>query len=223
MKQEFNPSRRRVLAGSLSALGLMAVAPVRRSHAAELMRTPRQSRGPFYPTSIPLDSDNDLVTIKGRSGFASGEITNVVGRVLNERGRPIAGAHIEIWQCDANGRYHHPWDRRNVPLDPNFQGYGRFTTGDDGAYRFRTIKPVPYPGRAPHIHFAISGPGTEPLVTQMYVAGAPENEHDWILNNIRDARARERLIVKMEQHADVPGELVGSFDIVLAADGRFES
>lgn len=218
---QFNRSRRRILAGSLSALGVMAIAPATRLQAADLMRTPRQTRGPFYPVRIPLDSDNDLITVKGRSALAKGEITNIVGRVLDGRGRPISRARIEIWQCDANGRYRHPWDRRDVPLDPNFQGYGQFITGNDGAYRFRTIKPVAYPGRAPHIHFTISGPGIEALTTQMYVAGAPENKRDWILNSIRDARAREGLIVKIEQHPDLPGELVGKFDIVLAADGRF--
>ncbi|MFQ5995178.1 MAG: intradiol ring-cleavage dioxygenase [Acidiferrobacterales bacterium] len=222
MRHEFNHSRRRMLAGSL-AVGVVAISSVGRLQAAELLRTPRQTPGPFYPVRLPLDSDNDLVTMDGRSGLAKGEIANVVGRILDERGRPVPRARVEIWQCDANGRYHHPGDQRNVPLDPNFQGYGRFETGNDGAYRFRTIKPVPYPGRAPHIHFAISGPGIEPLITQMYVAGAPENNHDWILNDIRDTRARESLIISFGQHAGVPGELTGKFDIVLVADGRFNS
>jgi protocatechuate 3,4-dioxygenase beta subunit len=221
MKQNLDPSRRRVLAGSLSTLGLLAMTPLARLAAAELIGTPPQTRGPFYPLTIPLDSDNDLVRVQGRSRLAKGEITNVVGRVLDERGRAVAGARIEIWQCNAYGRYHHPGDRQNVPLDPNFQGYGEFVTGDDGTYRFRTIKPVRYPGRAPHIHFAISGPGIEPLVTQMYVAGAPENERDWILNNIRDPRARTSLIVPFAPSTDTPGELLAKFDLVLMADGRF--
>ena len=134
---------------------------------------------------------------------------------MERSGRPIVNAQVEIWQCDANGRYHHPWDRREAPLDPNFQGYGRFQTGADGAYRFRTIKPVSYPGRAPHIHFAISGHGMEPLVTQMYVAGAPENTRDGLLNRIRDRAARESVIVEFKTQPDVPGELVARFDIVL--------
>ncbi|MDH3688053.1 MAG: protocatechuate 3,4-dioxygenase [Gammaproteobacteria bacterium] len=210
--------RRRLLVGSV--LGFAAVLPGIGSAAAELTLTPRQTRGPFYPTRIPLDSDNDLVIVNGKAGEAKGEIANVVGQVLDERGKAIDGARIEIWQCDANGRYHHPWDTRDAPLDLNFQGYGEFTTGADGAYRFRTIKPVPYPGRAPHIHFAVSVPGTQPLVTQMYVAGAPENKRDWILNSIRDVRARQSLIVSFKRHANFPGELMGNFDIVLAADGR---
>ena len=184
--------------------------------------TPRQSTGPFYPQTIPLDSDNDLVSIAGRTEVANGEITHLLGRVVEPSGRPVANAQVEIWQCDANGRYHHPWDRREVPRDPNFQGYGRVQTSADGAYRFRTIKPVPYPGRAPHIHFSISGSGMEPLVTQMYVAGAPENERDGLLNRIRDRAARESVIVKFEKQTDRTGELVAQFDIVLVADGRFQ-
>lgn len=190
------------------------------TNALEL--TPSQSRGPFYPVELPLDDDNDLVQVAGQSGTARGTIANVVGRVLDERGRPIKQARIEIWQCNANGRYHHPRDRRNAPLDPNFQGYGQFITGDDGAYRFRTIKPVPYPGRAPHIHFAISGPGFEPLVTQMYVAGAPENARDFLFNSIADPAARERLLVAFSE-PQAGAELQGQFDIMLAADGRFSS
>ncbi len=212
-------SKRRLLTGSLSALGVVTLATAGRLPAAELLRTPPQSRGPFYPLSLPLDSDNDLVAVKGASALAKGEISNVVGRVLNERGRPIERARVEIWQCNANGRYHHVRDSGGRALDPNFQGYGQFVTGADGAYRFRTIKPVPYPGRAPHIHFTISGPGFEPLTTQMYVAGAPENARDWILNSVGDQRARESLIVNFAPHAETPGELVANFDIVLGAAG----
>ena len=217
----FSAPRRRVLAGSLTALGLLAVVPLTRSYAQQVLRTPSQTTGPFYPTTIPLDSDSDLVMVNGQAQIAKGQISNVVGRVLDERGRPIRQARVEIWQCDANGRYHHSRDNRNVPLDANFQGYGRFTTGADGTYRFRTIKPVPYPGRAPHIHFKISGPGIEPLTTQMYVAGAPENEGDWILSSIGDERVRNSVIVKFEPHDDTPGELLANFNIILAADGRF--
>ena len=213
--------RRRLLVGSV--LGFVAVLPAIRLAAAELTLTPRQSRGPFYPARIPLDSDNDLVMVNGKSRPAKGEITNVIGRVLDEREQAIDGARIEIWQCDANGRYHHPWDDRSVPLDSNFQGYGEFTTAADGAYRFRTIKPVPYPGRAPHIHFAITVPGTQPLVTQMYIAGAPENKNDWILNSIRDKRARDSLIVEVQPHPEIVGERMAEFNIVLIADGRYSS
>jgi protocatechuate 3,4-dioxygenase beta subunit len=169
-----------------------------------------------------LDKDNDLVRIAGQSGLAKGQIVDVVGRIVNERGRPVPNARVEIWQCDANGRYRHPWDRRNAPMDPNFQGYGRYLTGSDGTYRFRTIKPVPYPGRAPHIHFAISGPDFTPLITQMYVAGAPENTWDPLLNGISDTKARQRLLVAFKNNgAGQDTDLIGYFEIVLAADGRY--
>lgn len=223
MSCEVDRVRRRLIGTALSVFGVTLVGATPRALASQLMRTPPQGRGPFYPLELPLDRDNDLVTVAGRSGIAKGQIANVVGRVLDERGRPVSRARIEIWQCDANGRYRHPWDRGGAPLDPNFQGYGQFVTAADGAYRFRTIKPVPYTGRAPHVHFAIGGPDFEPLITQMYVAGAPENERDFLLNSISDPKARERLTVPFALDPGTPlNELLARFDIVLAADGRFE-
>ncbi|NIR29773.1 MAG: intradiol ring-cleavage dioxygenase [Gammaproteobacteria bacterium] len=213
--------RRRAVVGSLTALGLSALGSVGPLHAARLLLTPPQTPGPFYPLRLPLDTDNDLVRVRGRSGMAGGIVSNVVGRVVDDRGRAVRGARVEIWQCDANGRYHHPWDRRQGPLDENFQGYGRFTTEREGAYRFRTIQPVPYPGRAPHIHFAISAPGVERLVTQMYVAGRPENAWDGILNRIPKS-LRNRVVVEFVEDPDQPAQRLARFDIVLAADGRFE-
>jgi len=205
--------RRRLLQAAASSLVLLL--PGAAASAAAL--TPAQARGPFYPDRIPLDNDNDLVRVEGRDGLASGEITDLRGRVLDPNGRPVEGALVEIWQCDANGRYIHRRDDRRVPRDPNFQGYGRFETTADGSYGFRTIKPVPYPGRAPHIHVAVRVPGSRPLVTQMYVKGAPENQWDWLLNAVGDDAARERLIVKFEP-ADDPrtAQLRARFDIVLS-------
>jgi protocatechuate 3,4-dioxygenase, beta subunit len=213
-------TRRRLLV-ALAAAGVGLAGRPLPAWAEKLLRTPAQTRGPFYPSELPLERDNDLVTVGGGSTLARGEITNVVGRVLDEAGRPIGQARVEIWQCDVNGRYRHPGDRRDVPLDPNFQGYGQFVTGADGAYRFRTIKPVAYPGRAPHIHYAISGPGFEPLVTQLYVAGAPENGRDGLLNAI-DPGLRRQVVVDFERPGGAApgGELLARFDIVVVADGR---
>ena len=208
-------ARRRLLATGLSVLGTSALVP-HTLLAAPRALTPAQSAGPFYPLEIPLDSDNDLVTVAGHGALAKGEIVNVVGRVLLRDGSPVPGARVEIWQCDASGRYRHPGDRGGTPPDPGFQGYGQLVTGKHGSYRFRTIRPVPYPGRAPHIHFAISAPDRASLVTQMYVAGDPENEHDGLLNRIRDPGARESVVVDFANDAASPGERVGTFDIILA-------
>lgn len=211
-------NKRRRLIGSMSGSLLLAGATPA-LQAADLVRTPRQAEGPFYPLTLPLDKDNDLVTVAGSSSIARGEITNVVGRVLDEQGRPLSDVLVEIWQCNAYGRYHHEGDdRAEVPLDPNFQGYGQFVTGTDGAYRFRTIKPVAYPGRAPHIHFKLKGKAVKPLTTQMYVEGAPENETDFLLRGVRDPLLRSAIIVPLKP-APASSELVGNFDIVLRASG----
>ena len=202
--------RRHWLTGTVAAgLGLAA------ARAAGLTSTPPQSRGPFYPYDHALETDADLVRVGGRATLAQGEITHLSGTVRDSRGRPVSDALVEIWQCDVHGRYHHPRDRSNGPLDENFQGYGRSRTGAAGDYRFRTIRPVTYPGRAPHIHFLVRGPSFEPLITQMYVRGAPENARDWILNRVRDPVRRESLLVAFEPHPDVPGQRIARFDVVL--------
>jgi protocatechuate 3,4-dioxygenase beta subunit len=206
------PRRRmlEILAGGAAGYSLCS-APM----AAMLPPTPPQTAGPFYPRSFPADSDNDLVQITGRAGIATGTITYITGRVLDEADRGVSGAHVEIWQCDANGRYHYVDDgRSDRPLDENFQGYGQTVTDAAGVYRFRTIRPVPYPGRTPHIHFAVSGPGFQRFVTQMYVAGEPLNERDGVLMGVRDPAARARLMVPLRP-AGEPDTLAGTFDIVL--------
>lgn len=212
MSRATYPGRRFVLSGIAAvatSCGLL------RRAAAALVPTPRQTRGPFYPLTLPLDRDNDLVRVAGVAQPALGTVTHVAGRVLDLNGRPVPGARVEIWQCDANGRYHHPGDRNSAPEDSGFQGYGETSTDADGAYRFRTIKPVPYPGRTAHIHFAISGTGFDPLVTQMYVAGEPRNGSDGLLNRI-DPTARERVIVALSAAPELEADaLKGMFDIVL--------
>jgi protocatechuate 3,4-dioxygenase beta subunit len=204
-------SRRRILLATTGAV----IVP-RWANAAETP-TPAQTEGPFYPRAFPLDVDNDLVRVSGREGQAGGDILHVMGRVLDVNGRPVQGAQVEIWQCDRFGVYHHVGDR-SARQDPDFQGYGRTVAAADGAYRFRTIRPVPYPGRTPHIHFIITPPGTPRLTTQMYVAGEPRNDSDMVLRAIRDPAARARVIVALEPATDIErGALRGEFDIVLAA------
>jgi protocatechuate 3,4-dioxygenase beta subunit len=207
-------AERRHLLRALGATAALALtSPLAR--AAQLLATPYQGKGPFYPLELPLDQDNDLTRVAGRSGRAKGSIVDVSGRLLDETGRPLAGIQIEIWQVNAYGRYHHQYDDQNKPWDPDFQGFGRTTTDAEGAYRFRTVRPVAYPGRAPHIHFALSDRRFSTFYTQMYLAGAPENEGDFLLSRVRDARARNSLIVNLERSAVEGSELVGRFDIVL--------
>jgi protocatechuate 3,4-dioxygenase beta subunit len=201
---------------SLIAAGTALLTATPAARAAGLIATPEQTLGPFYPPELPLDHDNDLVRVSGSSAQAVGQVTHVYGRVLNLNGQPIAGAKVEIWQCDSNGVYLHPRSGGMGPLPSGFQGYGQTASADDGAYRFRTIKPVAYSGRTPHIHFAISGDGFEPLVTQMYVAGEPQNQRDGVLRRI-DPAARASVIVALNPADDIEsGALGGRFDIVIA-------
>lgn len=175
--------------------------------------TPEQMAGPFYPVALPLDRDNDLTRVQGTSGVAKGRITDLSGRVIDVNGRSIAGARIEIWQCDANGRYHHPRDRG--PRDENFQGFGHTVTDADGRYRFRTIRPVPYPGRTPHIHMAVFQEGAEPFVTQLYVKGEPRNAGDFLFTRIPSER-RALVMAEFVPAGSGGAELEADFDIVLA-------
>lgn len=220
---DIDARRRRTLALAASVVGAAALALPRAApaQAPAVTPTPRQTLGPFYPYGPEVERDTDLVTVAGGTGIAKGEITLLTGRVLDARGRAVSGARVEIWQCNAFGRYHHPSDSRNVPLDPDFQGYGVATTGADGGYRFRTIKPVPYPGRTPHIHFRIGVRGAAQLATQMYVAGHPQNDGDFLLSSIADPKARERLLVRFET---LPGAdaLAARFDIVLDNNGTLQ-
>ncbi len=208
--------RRRFLFGGLAAAGgLLLPSPLALAQGA-LVATPRQTPGPFYPVQFPPDVDHDLVVLRGSAARAEGTVTHVMGRVLGLDGRPIAGATVEIWQCDARGRYLHPGDAGPRPRDTAFQGYGRTTSGPDGAYRFRTIRPVPYPGRTPHIHFVVTAPGRRELVTQMYVAGEPRNEGDGLYRSLRPAE-RQAVTVRLEPANGIEGgALAGTFDIVLA-------
>lgn len=183
--------------------------------AQSLIATQRQTEGPFYPDKLPLDQDNNLVNIAGHRAAAAGEVTDLTGRIVDLDGRPLSGVTIEIWQVDNNGHYIHSGDA-GAGNDPNFQGFGRFETGQAGAYRFRTIKPVPYPGRTPHIHVKLSKGGRELLTTQMYVQGHPLNERDGVLRSVRDARQRAALMVPFVPSREHPGELAARFDIVLA-------
>lgn len=184
--------------------------------AQQLIQTPAQTEGPFYPDKMPLDTDNDLLVINDKITPAVGAVTYVSGRILDSRGEPIRGALVEIWQCDNNGAYLHSKTGNKDKADKNFQGFGRFATGSTGEYLFRTIKPVPYPGRAPHIHYAIKMKGREKFTTQCYIKGHAQNAKDGVVRGIRDMKARESVMVAFDPVKDSRiGELAARFDIVM--------
>jgi protocatechuate 3,4-dioxygenase beta subunit len=184
--------------------------------AEELFLTPKQTEGPFYPNKLPLDTDNDLLIINDATTPAVGEVTYLTGRILDARGNPLRNALVEIWQVDNNGVYIHSKDPRRDQHDTSFQGYGRFHTGSTGEYLFRTIKPVPYPGRTRHIHFKVSKAEKHLLTTQCYVKGEPLNEKDGIYRKMDDAKAREALTVDFcPLEGSRIGELTARFDLIL--------
>ncbi|MEX2140532.1 MAG: protocatechuate 3,4-dioxygenase [Pirellulales bacterium] len=184
--------------------------------AEELIRTPAQTEGPFYPDKLPLDTDNDLLIINDTITPAVGEITHLGGRILDANGNPLRNALVEIWQVDNNGAYLHSGTSNREKKDSNFQGFGRFLTGKSGEYYFRTVKPVPYPGRTPHIHFAVKTKGRDKFTTQCYVKGHPGNERDGIWRSVRDPKARESITIDFAPIKESKiGELAAKFDIVL--------
>jgi protocatechuate 3,4-dioxygenase beta subunit len=184
--------------------------------AQELQRTPAQMEGPFYPDRLPLDTDNDLIIVNNSLTPAVGDVTHLSGRILDGRGNPVRNATVEIWQVDNHGSYLHTRGSPRGQRDRNFQGFGRFLTGPRGEYYFRTIKPVPYPGRTPHVHFKVKVRGQDDFITQCYIRGERRNESDGILNAIRDRRARDSVIIPFTPlRGSRVGELEARFDIVL--------
>ncbi|WP_198369874.1 dioxygenase family protein [Roseomonas rosulenta] len=175
---------------------------------------------------LPDGEANLAEVVKGKP--AIGQLMEISGRILDEAGRPVAGAVVELWQANAAGRYAHAIDTSPAPLDPNFQGHGRIRTDADGRYAFFTVKPGAYPvpvqetwWRPPHLHFSVFGPSClSRLVTQMYFPGDPLNEIDRILQSIPDAAARARMVARMLPPASVGSRHLGFVhDIVLR--GRF--
>ena len=208
-------TRRHFLRNASLVAGFFAVPGV---FAEELMRqTPWVTEGPLYPDKLPLDTDNDLVIVSNSITPAVGEITHLSGRLVDAHGNPIKNAVIEIWQVDNTGTYLKERDRKSADgFDANFQGFGRFETGSTGEYRFRTIKPVPYPTRpAPHIHFMVKMKGRDPWTTQLYVKGHPGNHQDRIYRYIGDAKAQQAVTIDFPPIKDSRiGELAAKFDIV---------
>lgn len=224
MKSKFSAERRTLLAASALS-SLMFVAP--RSSALgffdpgrladDLEQTPPQGEGPFFPDKLPLDTDNDLLVLNDALTPAVGEITHLTGKVSDVHGNPIRNVTIEIWQVDHSGAYIHSQSQNRDRRDKNFQGFGRFLTSRSGDYYFRTIKPVAYPGRPPHIHVAVNRGDKRLLTTQLYVAGDKRIAGDGLLERI-PADTRRLLMVEFQPIEDSKhGELAATFNIVLGA------
>lgn len=208
MGDTIDRGRRQLLLGA--AAGLLTLP----AWGAGRLLTPRQTAGPFYPDLPILDRDNDLTRIEGKTGIARGRITDLTGRVLDAAGSPLPGLRVEIWQCDNNGRYRHSRDDREVAMDENFQGLGHAVTDAEGRYRFRTIRPVSYPGRTPHIHAAVFRPGLRPFVTQIYVADEPRNSEDFLFQRI-PTELRPLVLADFRPDPGGEAELSARFDFVL--------
>jgi len=183
-----------------------------------LRQTPSQTVGPFFSKALIREGWNDLVA-RG----ASGQPLVIAGRVLDGEGAPVPDALLEIWQANAAGRYDHPDDTRDTPLDSHFRGFGRAGTDEQGRFRFRTIKPGPVPGagtalQAPHINVSVFARGLlKRLVTRIYFPDEPLNAHDPVLNSLPDAARRATLIARP---ADGKAEPVLHFDLVLQGDNE---
>src|SRR5919106_581968 len=197
-------------------------APLKR--LVPLRQTLSEITGPSFGPEAVQPPDSDLTRNAATGAEAMGERLIIVGRVMDEDGRPVPNTLIEIWQANAAGRYQHEIDQHNAPLDPNFIGAGRCLTNDKGEYRFLTIKPGAYPWlnhpnawRPAHIHLSLFGPSfVTRLVTQMFFPGDPLIPLDPILNSIPTKSGRQRLISSYAHDVTEPEYALGyRFDIVL--------
>jgi protocatechuate 3,4-dioxygenase beta subunit len=211
-----DPRKRRLAIAAIGVLFLPLLSRPRATAqpAAALSPTPADLEGPFYPVRLPADRDFDLTIVQGRTRAAQGTRLYLSGRVLDTSGRALAGARIELWQCDATGHYHHVDGDR--PGDPDFQGYGVATTDDTGRYRFKTIRPVAYGGRPPHLHVKIAHADASPLTTQLYVRGDDDAADP--VAQATGRRTRERLLLALSPRAEAePGALQAEYAFVLLA------
>lgn len=211
MQLQHTPGRytRRTITAAFVALPALWIG-ARAQSTAQRQLTPRQTEGPFYPVRMPLDSDSDLLR-NGTLAYGQGQPVWIDGTVSNPQGEPLAGAQVEIWQCDADGHYDHPGDGGRA--DKAFQGFGKVVVGSDGRYRFRSIRPVAYSGRTPHMHVKVRLGQKELLTTQLYVQDDPGNARDYLWRKLRQSD-RDALTVPFRSASD---GLSATFPIVVAA------
>ncbi|MGB2818738.1 MAG: intradiol ring-cleavage dioxygenase [Burkholderiaceae bacterium] len=180
------PNNRSMLERRLFVAGLAGAVTLPLAHA-QSAATPAQTLGPFYPRSPaerPRDTDADLLTVDGDRVLTKGVPLYLTGRVVDRRGAALANAAVEIWQCDAHAVYHHPDGGSESQRDPAFQGYGVARTGAAGDFHFRTIRPVAYPGRTPHIHIRVQTSGGQVLATQLYLPNEAGNGSDFLFRRL---------------------------------------
>ncbi len=212
--------RRRQALFALTSLGM---SPLVAGQASPQGVTPSQSLGPFYPRTAgerPRQTDADLLAFADGRLLSRGVPLYLTGRVLDRRGLPMTQVEVEIWQCDANAVYHHPAGGAEGERDPHFQGYGRALTGDDGRFHFRTIRPVAYPGRTPHIHVRLAPRGGGALATQLYLPDEPGNARDFLFRQLsRDEQAALTLSLRSTEsvHPLARGtQVTASTELVIA-------
>ncbi|SRR5712692_1796237 len=202
-KEDKGFSRREMLemAVGVSALTICGdAASILAQAPATPVFTPSIILGPFYPQIKLSEQDADLTSLAGRKRRAEGKVVYLTGRVTNVRGEPASGAKVSIWQANTLGKYRHKSDMNTAPLDPNFQGFGMQITDAEGRYRFKTIKPGPYPApvvgmRAPHVHFEVEAK-YDRLITQMFFPNEPLNEQDHFLQFVKGPY-REAVIARL--------------------------
>ena len=207
-----NYRRRKIL----TSAAMLTLSPA--LFAEELLKTPRMTAGPFYPDKLPLDKDNDLIIVNDSITLAVGQVLHLSGQVMDTKGRMVKDALVEIWQVDANGRYLHSRDYREDENDKNFQGYGLFQTDSNGAYRFRTIRPVEYGSgfgrRTPHIHFAITSRQHKPLISQIFFADE-DNSDDGLWSRLSDSQRQALSVFPKPVAGSGINEQAATFNIVL--------
>ncbi len=211
--------RRHFLAGAAGTV--LAPLAVAQTTSGAVRPSPSQTLGPFYPRNAgerPTETDADLLRVEGDRVLTKGVPIFLTGRVLDRRGQPLTNAAVEIWQCDANAVYHHPAGGAEAERDPNFQGYGTARTDAAGAFHFRTIKPIAYPGRTPHIHVRVQAPGASAFATQWYLPDDPGNRRDFLFARL-SAEDQAALMLKFEPTtAGATHSLVRATQLVARAD-----
>ena len=210
--------RRYFLAGAAGTV----LAPLAVAQTSALRISPSQTLGPFYPRNAgerPSETDADLLRVEDNRVLTKGVPIYLTGRVLDRRGQALANAAVEIWQCDANAVYHHPAGGAETERDPHFQGYGVARTDGAGAFHFRTIKPIAYPGRTPHIHVRVQATGASAFATQLYLADDPGNRRDFLFSRM-SADEQAALTLKFEPTtvAGAPHALARATQLIARAE-----